>query len=71
MWKQNLAKRVRLGFLLFVLLVFAGIGSQRHLLLGAEAKDIALALGCVVCAISPVFLTMGTLLKDDDAEPAT
>lgn len=51
------------------MLVFAGIGSQRHLIQGAASSDIALALGCVVFAISPVFITMGTLLKDDEAEP--
>ncbi len=68
MWKQQVAKAVRLGFLLFVLFVFAGIGSHRHLLNGAATFDIALALGCVVFAISPVFITMGFLMAEETAE---
>lgn len=68
MWKQQLAKSVRLGFLLFVLLVFAGLGSQRHLIAGADLSDITLAMVCVIAAISPVFITMGTLMADDDSE---
>lgn len=68
MWKQTVAKSVRLGFLLFVLLVFAGIGSQSHLLEGVAPLDIALALTCVIVAISPVFITMGALMAPDKIE---
>lgn len=67
MWKQRTAKNVRLGTLLFVLTVFVGIASQIHLLQGVPTADLALALGCVMVAISPVFITMGALMKTDDS----
>lgn len=65
MWKQTVAKAVRLGFLLFVLLVIAGIGSRNHLLQGVAFTDVALALSCVIVAISPVFITMGALMAPE------
>jgi len=68
MWKQRVAKQVRLGVLAFVLLIYLGIASQRHLLEGVDTVDFALALGCVVVAVSPIFLTMGFLLKDSEPD---
>ena len=66
MQKQTVARRIRLGFLSFVLFVFMGIASQAHLLQGVAFGDIALAMGCVIIAITPVFITMGSLMS---AEP--
>lgn len=53
-----------------MLLIYLGIASQRSLLEGVATGDFALALGCVMFAVSPIFLTMGFLLKDSDPELA-
>jgi hypothetical protein len=65
-WKSRIAKGVRLGVLLFVLLVFSGIASQRHLLSGVSPLDVSLALGCVIFAVSPIFITMGALIRGEN-----
>jgi predicted membrane channel-forming protein YqfA (hemolysin III family) len=68
MWRIKLAKSIRLATLTFILLVCAGIVSQKHLLSGVSTADIALALASIMIPMSPIFITMGFLLRDNEPE---
>ncbi len=68
MWKDKLAKSVRLATLVFILLVCAGIVGQKHLLSGVSTSDIALAFAGIMLPVTPIFMTMGFLLRDTESE---
>jgi hypothetical protein len=67
-WKLNVASGVRWTVLLFVLTVLAGIGSQRHLLTGVSPHELSLALMAVIIPVTPIFITMGFLLNEEQSE---
>ena len=67
-WKLNVATGVRWTVLFFVLTVLVGIGSQRHLLTGVSPYELSLALMAVMIPVTPIFITMGFLLNEEQSE---
>jgi hypothetical protein len=67
-WKLNVAKGIRWAVLLFVLIVIVGVGSQRHLLTGISFFELCIALMAVFFPVTPIFITMGFLLKEEKTD---